>query len=283
LLYRSKDEISSLRDVAGTFDLPDLVTIVERLCGAVPRLKNASDPRIFFESILVDLALLDRQTDIRHLIEHLQSGAPSSGGGGRSDSGTGERTAPRKRTAGKEDGFTGRAKLHDGSRLTEPVKGAAVVSSAPDGMIPPAVPAASAEEPPDVRSSSSDPRARWNSFVTFVRQKKVSLGVCLISAKLAEFTDHMIRLEFPKGLSIQAEQVNSPDSRKFLQSMLRKYFDRDIDISCATAGDTNVASAKEEPIENASDSFNSRSSIEKQPLVKKIIEDFDGEIVSYYP
>ncbi len=306
LLFRSNDEISTLKGIVPFFELPDLVTIVERLCGAVPKLKTAGDPRILLESVLVDITLLDRQTDIRELIDHLQSGNSTSGGrdsqGGSSDGGT----SARRRGVDEGTGASEPEESPKKHKTKGLVQGAASVGTDEAGRYPaPAeeasvrfdsmmqraagndVPSTSAEPPPKKESShsraaSDDTAEQWKGFVTFVRQKKVSLGVSLISAKLVEFGANSIQLEFPKGSSIQSEQVNKPDSKKFLKNMLRRYFDRDIDISCAVAGEKISAADESEVKDQNAEGFNSRSSIERQPIVKKIIEDFDGEIVSYY-
>jgi len=306
LLFRSKDEISALKSIAASFELPDLVTIVERLCGAVPRLKSAGDPRILLESVLVDIALLDRQTDIRELIEHLRSGetAPGrrgpDGGSGRGGTAHGGRSTEQETQAARREGSPGKKKPKGpvkGSASAVPDAAGGYADGAPAPIMPagsgtrrPAgdvVSAGTVERPagrdfPSARTTSDDPNEDWKGFVTFVRQKKVSLGVSLISAKLAEFGANSIRLEFPRGSSIQSEQVNKPESRRFLRNMLRKYFDRDIDISCVAAGDEEAATEKEESGAADTGGRNSPITIERQPMVKKILDEFDGEIVSYY-
>jgi DNA polymerase-3 subunit gamma/tau len=304
LLFRSKDEISTMKTIAASFDLPDLVTVVERMCSAMPRLKSAGDPRILLESVLVDITLLDRQTDIKDLIERFQSGAPipgnrgSDGGGGHTGAGRGG--------AVKGAATTGREDASGKKKTMGMIKGAASVETEEAGRYPAQAEKApgalasgsqdaasngfsiTATKPPEKSRAASpglvsnDPSEQWKGFVTFVRQKKVSLGVSLISAKLVDFGTDLVQLEFSKGSSIQNEQVNNPESRKFLKNMLRKYFDRDIDISCSVAGEQKAAEEKAEEKEFDTNKFNSRFSIERQPVVKKIIEDFDGEIVSYY-
>lgn len=306
LLFRSKDEISVLKSIVPSFELPDLVTIVERLVSAVPRLKSAGDPRILLESVLVDITLLDRQTDIRELIDHFQSGNSSPGGRDSRSGSSGGGTAAHRRGVDKGTGASEQEGSPEKREKKGLVQGAASVGTDEAGRFPAGaeeasvrfeskmqratgddLPSASAEPPLKKetmysRAASDNPVEQWKGFVTFVRQKKVSLGVSLISAKLVEFGEHSIQLEFPKGLSIQSEQVNKPDSKKFLKNMLRRYFDRDIDISCGVAGGKITAADEPEVKDQDAEGFNSRSSIERQPIVKKIIEDFDGEIVSYY-
>jgi DNA polymerase-3 subunit gamma/tau len=275
LLFRSKDEIAALQTVVDSFELPDLVTIVERLCGSVPRLKSAGDPRILLESVLVDITLLDRQTAIRDLIERFSSGDPPPGGvspGG----GGGKGAAARGRKTDKAAESRERGDASGGKKGRDLVKGAASVGTDEAGRYPAGVGSSS------IRASSDDTAQKWKDFVTFVRQKKVSLGVSLIAAKLVDFGEKSVQIEFPKGSTIQSEQVNRPESRKFLRNMLRKYFDRDMDISCAVAGGKPADGNEAETADREADGFNSRFSIERQPVVKKIIEEFDGEIVTYY-
>jgi DNA polymerase-3 subunit gamma/tau len=275
LLFRSKSEIEHLRTSQASYELADLVTVVERLCNAAARLKNMSDPRIFFESVLVDLALLDRQTDIRTLIERLD-GPGDDGPDGPRPARRGEtRPAPGARKASAATLGTAAAVDPRPARASAPPPGAAERDDADDGE---PAPVAAAEGALDLAKISQ----LWEGFVTFVRQKKVSLGVCLISGKPYGYDGKRLQIRFLKGFTLQREQVMRPEGREFVQNMFKRYFGSDVEIVCFLEGEEQTVKLEEalasktvpeERIRDVGD--------DKKPVVQRLIKEFDGEIVRY--
>ena len=289
LIYRSKEEIATLKEFLGSYELGDLVTIVERLCNVVPRLKMASDPRIFMESVLVDIALIDRQTDIRDLITSLEGsgskrseGKPVSRGAARvprKGGKTGSQAAARTALPGADPAAFARPRDDSAAERTTERQANAEPSRSEAQSDTQTAPLAR-----DVDLGAlgyADLRKLWDGFVTHVRQKKVALGVCLISGTLKSFDENRILVRFAKGFSFQRDQVESPDSRKFLKGMLNRYFGRDIELLCVSEGDeaSGLRAAGESGAEKAA----AKRPIETKPIVRKILDDFDGEIIRYHP
>ncbi len=283
LLFRSQSEIDHLRGSLARYELPDIVTIVERLCNAAGRLKSMSDPRIYFESVLVDLSLLERQTDIRALIARLDG----PGGGDPGDD-------PRRR---REEGAA--------KKPAKPAPGSGAASAvAAAGVDPMATNPRRAERDPETgdrhdgaatagAASGSAASAEggldlakiqqlWDGFVTFVRQKKVSLGVCLISGKPYSFDGARLLIRFSKGFSLQREQVMRPEGLEFVTTMFHRYFGVEAGVVCFLEGEEKAMkfeealagrAAPEERIRDVPD--------DKKPVVQRLIKEFDGEIVRY--
>ncbi len=281
LLFRSKGEVDHLRTSLKHYELADLVTIVERLCNASARLKQATDPRIYFESVVVDLTLLDRQTDVRTLISRLESGGSAGKG-----SAPATRTEPKGRSsAAPVSGAaeTGNAQL--------PLAGAPAPSIGEVPVRPhrPEPVAMDSDDSGAVAPVSSDaaldlPKVQqlWDGFVTFVRQKRVSLGVCLISGKPYSFDGQKLSIRFQKSFSLQKEQASRQESLEFICSMFEKYFGRKIEIVCFLEGEERAfaideAVAKQKPQEERLRDV----SEDKKPVLQKLMKDFDGEIVRY--
>jgi DNA polymerase-3 subunit gamma/tau len=296
LIFRSQEEVVALREFLGSYELGDLVTIVERMCNVVPRLKMASDPRILMESVLVDLTLIDRQIDIRDLITSLE-GSGTKGGGGRPAS-RGAAKSPRKPESGKTASPAARTRFQgDADRAAfvrprdESAEGQTPAPAAAAGWQD----ATPAEDQPDTQATIAvsakdvdlsslgyaDLRKLWDGFVTHVRQKKVALGVCLISGTLKSFDENQILIRFAKGFSFQRDQVESPSSRKFLKGMLTKYFGRDIELVCVSEGEE--ASGRVGAADRGAETSPAKRPIETKPIVKKILTAFDGEIIRYHP
>jgi DNA polymerase-3 subunit gamma/tau len=278
LVYRSKDEVEKLRELLPSLELGDLVTFVERLCNLSFRLKMVSDPRVLMESALVDLALIDRQTNIRDLINTLE------GSGAQGD-------ARASRAAG--DKPRGRAsealpfRVPSSAGVPKPLA-ATMAGAPPEPTAAAAVAGFDASLPAgglslsDAGSSDEgDFRKRWDGFVTQVRQRKVALGVCLVQGVLKSFDEKTVVVRFAKSLSYQREQIEDPVNRKFLKAALGKYFGRDMDLVCV-ADDNGEADGRPSGSADAHAEPAADEAIESRPLVKKILTDFDGEIVRHY-
>jgi DNA polymerase-3 subunit gamma/tau len=285
LVFRSHSEIEHLRASGAGGALADWVTVVERLCNAAARLKTMPDPRVYLESVLVDLALLERQTDIRTLIARLEGSPPAAGG----PSGSGRSSTSRAHGAGGAD--AGASSRAGAASLLQ--TGAAATGD----LIPPVTRAAEADSDPDparaVEAETSPLPAAdgpfdlakiqqlWDGFVTFVRQKKVSLGVCLISGKPHSFDGRRLLVRFIKSFGLQREQVSRPENIEFVRASFERYFGHAVEIVCFVEGEEKAlaleeAAAKKPPEERIRD-----ISEDKKPIVQRLIKEFDGEIIRY--
>ncbi len=272
LLFRSQSEIDHLRQSRAAYELADLVTVVERLCNAAARLRTMSDPRVYVESVLVDLTLLERQTDIRTLISRLDG----------SEEGRGvEKAAPPAkrpaRDAAPSDVKPGSASLLANGDLganprREPAS-ASDASSSEDRSVAPL----GATDDLDLAKIQQ----LWDGFVTFVRQKKVSLGVCLISGKPYAFDGKRLLIRFLKSFSLQREQASRPESIEFVRAMFERYFGHAVEIVCFSEGEEK-AMALDEALQKKPPEERFRDiSEEKKPVMQRLIQEFDGEIVRY--
>ncbi len=319
IVFRSSDELASMREMLAGFELGDLVTMVERFCSLGPRLKMAGDPRIMLESTLVDLALLDRQVAIRDLIGKLEG---SGGGGGDETERTPRDASPLKDERSQKDrGRTAPAAGNASESRGRPAgtdDAAAKTAAGPESQPAAAagsIPTTERERPlttdadrgeeetpslaltPPGDSSPEDGVAGragdlgsldyaeqsrlWESFVTYVRQKKVTLGVCLISGVFESIEGDVVRLRFPKGCSFQSDQVDEAANKRFLKGMTKKYFGRELDVVCS--GGDEEREPRKKPRESPKGEKPKEGDAEANPLFKKILDDFDGEIVRYHP
>jgi DNA polymerase-3 subunit gamma/tau len=285
LLLMSRDEVDALRAHLERYELADLVTVVDRLCAAAPRLKTAADPRILMESMLVDLTLLERQTDIRDLIARLDG---ATEGGVVSDAGE---SRPKTRET-KEPPTTARTEespiASSASVAQEPIE--TIASRA--GKTPPATQASpeSPEKPTTQASKGGSPgtgvqsletlQPLWEGFVAYVRQKKVSLGVCLISGRVYGYDGEHLTLRFQKSFNLQKEQVANEKNLQFLQSTFERYFGQPVKISCFSEGEERAMRFEEAARRQKTPERRYRGvSEEKKPVVKKLMQEFDGEII----
>ena len=73
-------------------------------------------------------------------------------------------------------------------------------------------------------------------------------------------------------------------NKKYLAGIAKKYFGRELDVVCFVEGEeTQMRQDKaRRAMDSAADDLPKRE-IEKRPIVKKILADFDGEIIQYDP
>ena len=62
--------------------------------------------------------------------------------------------------------------------------------------------------------------------------------------------------------------------------MLNRYFGRDIELVCVIEGDE--ASGLRAAAERGAEKTAAKRPIETKPIVRKILDDFDGEIIRYH-
>lgn len=299
LVFRSADEIELLARFRDHYELPDVVTVVERLCNSAPRLKAAADPRVLLESLLVDLTLLDRQTDIRDLVSRLENADAS----GVRHPDAGESRRRRRQEVNEERAAAGAASI--GTLPPHPVPStsaaplgavtaAEVRGTTSDGQLgrgnDPVVSRmnSATQNPPDSASRRvaggldlAKLQELWDGFVAFVRQKKVALGVCLISGKVHGFDGSRLVLRFGRNFNLQREQVENPRNVEFLKTMFGKYFGVDVELVCFSEGDAQTFAFNERARNQKTPGERLGVSEGKKPVIKRIMEEFDGEIVRF--
>ena len=121
----------------------------------------------------------------------------------------------------------------------------------------------------------------WDGFVTFVRQKKVSLGVCLMGAKLHAFDGKHLALRFMRSFSLQRDQVALPKNIQFVRNMFHKYFGCEIELTIFNEGEEKAFALEEKARKQPTPEQRFKVSDEHKPVLKKIISEFDGEVVRY--
>ena len=85
-----------------------------------------------------------------------------------------------------------------------------------------------------------------------------------------------------KSLALQRDQVANPQNAKFLRSMFSRYFGVEIDIQCFTEGEERNIALEEAARKQKTPQERFRGvSDEHKPVVRKLMKEFDGEIVRF--
>ncbi len=117
-------------------------------------------------------------------------------------------------------------------------------------------------------------RSGWDKVLGRVKKSKVSLWPCLVEGKLVSFEDGFINLLFYNGRQFHKQQLEKRDNFKLLQKALEEVYGSPVPIKFT------LDTTKNAPLENQRTKSNLQREkiIQKDPLIKNLLENFEGEI-----
>ncbi len=119
-----------------------------------------------------------------------------------------------------------------------------------------------------------DPNSDWQKFVEYVRKKNSQLGALLSHAEFEKISDNIIKLNFPKAAFYEEETIKRKTE---IEEFLASYFDKHIALKVDFKEGKDLKSIdnmREEAIKAL------KKEALNQPLVTKIKEKFDAEVVN---
>jgi len=146
-------------------------------------------------------------------------------------------------------------------------------------------------------------RERWEELLESVRKQDTPLHACLIEGLPHRLESNVLYLIFPKNYSFHKDRVEKKSN--IVEEALKGILGKEIKIKCITR-DTNAASRSPEKVEEEIESapeefptepeleqelqapgqeptFNSEEKREVEPIIEKVLEMFEGEIVKEEP
>jgi DNA polymerase-3 subunit gamma/tau len=277
----SKGEIEELSGIGAAFKTENLLYLFRAAARAYRELKASGQPRYQLEAALAEAASWESAVELSDLIRHLDS----MGGSGRSRAPAQERTTD-----------------SGGSRAAQIDRDAASIYREPGSVAAPAAARKeeeAASEPsgafarvdvssePPPRSAEEDATLReiggreaWERFLSQVRETKLTLGIWLMSARVAGIAGERLCLSFNPQNRFAREMVLEEKNRRFIEYHLERFFGRKLlieaDERCETAAG-DVGSAAEAPKKRPA-SPELEAIAGDAPAIRRLIEDFDGEL-----
>ncbi|MCX7727777.1 MAG: hypothetical protein N2053_13135, partial [Chitinispirillaceae bacterium] len=115
----------------------------------------------------------------------------------------------------------------------------------------------------------------WHNFIDNLLVKRPKLGSLLSPASLISFSEHIIELQFPSHCKFQFNEVSKKHSRDEIIRFLEEYSGKRLDLRIVISYESNkLDSAVATNLSLAID-----NEIENDPIIKNVIEIFDGEII----
>ncbi|UCE20117.1 MAG: DNA polymerase III subunit gamma/tau [Gemmatimonadota bacterium] len=135
------------------------------------------------------------------------------------------------------------------------------------------------QETEPVESTHLEPiRDRWNDIVQKVKKKKMGLGTFLGSGTPTRLDKDVLTVSFAKGNGFSIEIINR--DKKIVTDILHEEFGKTLSLEC-------IIDETQDPAPDPSSEANRPDSLkldaerlyENEPIVKKIVDVFDGKIV----
>ncbi len=154
------------------------------------------------------------------------------------------------------------------------------------------------------RTQGLDPLARlggreqWERFISQIRESKLTLGIWLLSAEVKGIEGDRLLLSFSPQHRFAGEMIREEKNRRYIESHLERFFGKKLTIATDSGGagegsaepceeragageDTDRSGAPGRP--NTVRARGIHPDIERlvanQPVVLRLIEEFDGEVV----
>jgi DNA polymerase-3 subunit gamma/tau len=154
-----------------------------------------------------------------------------------------------------------------------------------------AAPSAGAQEEEQVLAAVGGKEA-WERFLSQIREAKLTLGIWLMSARVKKIAGDRIVLSFSPQNRFAREMVLEEKNRRLIEFHLERFFGRRFSIEADDSGETRPAEgppaggASEDGELAASAGTKAKRKTDPElealahgvPLVKRLIEEFDGEI-----
>ena len=144
---------------------------------------------------------------------------------------------------------------------------------------------------------------RWEEVLESVRKQDTPLHACLAESTPHRLENNLLYLIFPKNYSFHKDRVAKKSN--IVEEALKEILGKEFKIKCITGENKNASRAPEkteEEIESSSEefsgepepeqelkapphepAFNSEEKKEVEPIVEKVLEMFEGEIVNEEP
>jgi DNA polymerase-3 subunit gamma/tau len=248
----SDNFIQKYKEKNSDFSEADLLRMLKAVADLNQNLKRASDPRILLEMTLMKLLKMESSVSLEEVLSKLDLlKSRESGCGSRSDSAAGKGSASQSSPSAdvhgpvKEQAPSAAAACEDDySMVTEPL-------------------------------STDELQRKWGLVLGNIKKSKMSLWSLLKDGEILNLADDTLTVEFHNGRNFHKKQAERKENFNLIQKVLGDVFQQPLRVKFELNQDKTGAVDKPDD----SQSGTARSEAAKDPLVKSILDTFDGEII----
>jgi len=251
----SDNYIRKYKDRSSAFSDGDLLRMIKVVADLNQNLKRASDPRILLEMTLMKLLKMESSVNLAEVLDKLNLLEGRQPGCGNSrDVAKPETlpTQPSKTTATKqsikieekeEQSFSPTAKTTSSDNIEE--------------------------------LSLKDIQNRWAGVLGKIKKTKLSLWSLLKEGEVMRLEDDTLTVEFHNGRNFHKKQAERKENFNLIQKALGEVFDQPFRLKFELNEAKMSSSAKPGDLKSTA----SQDEVTKDPLVKSIMDTFEGEII----
>jgi DNA polymerase III subunit gamma/tau len=256
----SDDSAGVWKERAAGFSDHTVLRMAEIIRKAENEIKWSAFPRFSVEIALLKLVYMDNTVSVEKLLETFKQK------GGLSE--TSNRNLPISNT---DDQSAIKKKLELTVELPAIVESKAEpASSAPE---------VSAEFDDKVTNNTGDPALQWPKFLELLQRERPMLGYYMNVAYITAFSGTSLDVRFPHSCHVQYEEITKKKNRDEINRVINKFngafSDLHITIEAEPVNQSNISA--DQPEKKVSLSINDE--IEREPIIKTVLDLFNGEII----
>ncbi len=252
----SLEHLKKQSDLASQFSEGDLLRMAEVLRKAESDLKWSTYPRFLVETAILKLVYMDSTVTVQQVLQSIQRDSPAPA----------QSVSDKKKTSLVDDPHP--------KQPIEPSKPVVAASSQTPLEEDSFKPLVNTNEPVDLL-------ALWPKFIEKLVEDRPSLGSFMSMAHIAETTEESIDLRFKGEFSFQFAEVTKKSNRDVISKKLSSFVGKNILLHITIEKNNKPKSDVKTKLTNGN--THRHPSLEddmaNEPILKKVIEIFDGEIL----
>ncbi len=246
----SDDYIRKYKEKGSEFSETDLLRMIKAVADLNQNLKRTSDPRILLEMTLMKLFKMESSVSLEEVLKKLDLLEGCQPG------------SIELKQVRKQEGTS--ARPPSSSSQGQSFKAEAAPLSVSEDQ----------ESPPLTRPLSVEEiQAGWNQVLGRIKKKKLSLWSLLKDGEVTGLADDMLTVEFHNGRNFHKKQAERKENFSLIQKVLGDVFDQPLRLKFEL---------NQEKLTSSVEPGNSKApegEAAKDPLVKNIMDAFEGEII----
>jgi DNA polymerase-3 subunit gamma/tau len=247
----SEDFIKKYKEKSSVFSEGDLLRMIKTVADLNLQLKRTSDPRVLLEMTLMKLLKMESSVSLEEVLDELNLLQ-----GGLSGNNPVNPSNSRKRSDKSDSPGSAPQSLKTVNR-EEMTNVSTSKAKSPDQV---------------TELSIEDIQRGWNETLGKIKKTKVSLWSLLKDGEVMDFADDMLTIEFHNGRNFHKKQAERKENFNLIQKTLGEVFEQPLGLKF----ELNEAKM---PDSTEPGNSKGKDAATKDPLVKSIMDAFDGEII----
>ena len=260
----SEEHKKKYLEIASSFHDADLLRMIRLVVETGHTIKKAINPRLALEFTMIKLIQLDKTVSIESLLEQLGQIE------GRTQIVSTQGPSYQKKTADINQ-----------TVKNEPISTETTKKERKSEPLSPIAEEISESKPPIQESKEQasgltvqDIKREWNAIVCQVKQEKITVGSFLEEGVVIGFHDNMIEIGFAVCNGFHIDSIMR--AKPIVQKAMRQVLETPVDFKCVKKDLPNNQPLVESKIDKMD---RLKAMGESDPIIKKIVDDFDVEIV----